>query len=95
MLIGPIVPMVSARFGSSKVRTAWKACGQSHPALFAGVLSGAGIDHTLPTLSAQRRVGVALAPGRVRRFHFTDQKREERNSCSESHQRGIKCETGT
>ena len=39
------VPWAIARFGSSRARTAWKACGQSLPALFAGVLFRAGIDH--------------------------------------------------
>ena len=34
-----------ARFGSSKARPAWKACGQSLPALLARVLLRAGIDH--------------------------------------------------
>ena len=47
-----------ARFGSSKARSAWKACGQSLPALpalSACVLLRAGIDHILSTLSAPRR----------------------------------------
>ena len=34
-----------ARFGSSKARPAWKACGQSLWALSARVLLRAGIDH--------------------------------------------------
>ena len=55
MTIVPIVPKAIARFGSSRARTAWKACGQSLPALFAGVLFRAGIDHILSTLSARRR----------------------------------------
>ena len=44
-----------ARVNSPKARPAWKACGQSLPALSARVLLRAGIDHILSTLSAPRR----------------------------------------
>ena len=46
---------------SSHARTAWKARGQSVPALFPVLGSGARIAHTLPTLSARRRGLGALA----------------------------------
>ena len=51
----PFAFALFARFGSSKARPAWKACGQSLPALSARVLLRAGIDHILSTLSAPRR----------------------------------------
>ena len=51
----PIVPKVFARLGSSRARTAWKACGQSLPALPAGARSGHGLTTNLSTLSARRR----------------------------------------
>ena len=49
------IPGTITRFGSPKARTAWKACGQSLPALPAGPRSGHGLTTNLSTLSARRR----------------------------------------
>ena len=45
MTIAPFAFAVFARVNSPKARPAWKACGQSLPALSARVLLRAGIDH--------------------------------------------------
>ena len=45
MTIAPFAFGVFARVNSPKARPAWKACGQSLPALLACVLLRAGIDH--------------------------------------------------
>ena len=68
-----------ARFGSSKARPAWKACGQSLPALSACVLL---------------RVGVASARGRVQPMR-PDPKCGKTNSCLRPRPKCGKRETGT
>ena len=63
MTIAPFGPRMFARVNLPKARKAWKACGQSLPALLADVL---------PTLSAWRRLANAPAiRGRIRNAEIT------------------------